>query len=418
MSLPALPSSPSLSLSTPSPVQATAESPIAVGQRVRFSLECVLIPDPVPQPRMPRLVKKSYTLPLWKKRGQDPSAISDSEQDSKDDDHIVFKVSVPRLTIKSRSPTRPELQPLVPCLMKHDSTSHASSAPRTVRRASMSPSPRLDLVTVPLRPCCPDCFSTAEACLKDGVEWTERFTSAARRRRNSSAGPQMRPHPHRRRLSDQIPGFGAIIAVDEVDTRRRSREFETQPPSLVDTGSLAPMNDDVLELPASLSRHDFTERHQASSGSNAKVASTTSAVLDEDHLFPLPTLRRRPTPVVQPVSMSHLVDSALSFNSQDSRNTPPSDTPVTSASAPIPSTTHTHHLDIPLPLVSSPNSDVPRGHSETTSSLSGLDRFPSTISSGRRRPLIHLPGPASFFKASAEVLKGVNVMSGGMPLPV
>ena len=35
--------------------------------RVHFDDTCVLIPDPV-QSRMPRLIKKSYSLPIWRKR--------------------------------------------------------------------------------------------------------------------------------------------------------------------------------------------------------------------------------------------------------------------------------------------------------------------------------------------------------------
>lgn len=71
------------------------ESPICIGQRVRFDVECILIPDPSPVYRMPRLVTKSYSVPLWRRRTSEP-AVSDSEVDVRDEEVIVLKVSVPR----------------------------------------------------------------------------------------------------------------------------------------------------------------------------------------------------------------------------------------------------------------------------------------------------------------------------------
>lgn len=63
--------------------------------KVRFDQDCVLIPDPLPASRLPRLVTKSYSLPLWKRKQREPSLVSDTEDDSSED-HVVFKVSVPR----------------------------------------------------------------------------------------------------------------------------------------------------------------------------------------------------------------------------------------------------------------------------------------------------------------------------------
>ena len=63
--------------------------------KVRFDQDCVLIPDPIPSSRLPRLVTKSYSLPLWKRKQREPSIVSDTEDDT-NDEHVVFKVSVPR----------------------------------------------------------------------------------------------------------------------------------------------------------------------------------------------------------------------------------------------------------------------------------------------------------------------------------
>jgi len=80
---------------------AVEDSPVCVGQRVRFEADCVLIPDPSPVSRMPRLVTKSYAVPLWRKRNQsqEPFSLSDSETETRDDGHVVLKVSVPRCAL-------------------------------------------------------------------------------------------------------------------------------------------------------------------------------------------------------------------------------------------------------------------------------------------------------------------------------
>lgn len=67
--------------------------------RVHFHDACVLIPDPVVQSRMPRLVKKSYSLPLWRKRSNSQSPLDDPQlAASPPSEHsgVSFTVSVPR----------------------------------------------------------------------------------------------------------------------------------------------------------------------------------------------------------------------------------------------------------------------------------------------------------------------------------
>ena len=83
--------------------------------KVRFDHDCVVIPDPVPSSRLPRLVTKSYTLPLWKRK-RDPSQFSESE-DEPSEDHVVFKVSVPR-SVYSPFPSLAQLTlPPVPFIL-------------------------------------------------------------------------------------------------------------------------------------------------------------------------------------------------------------------------------------------------------------------------------------------------------------
>jgi hypothetical protein len=60
---------------------------------VRFDNECVLIPEPA---KKPKIITKSYTLPLWKKKGQNASPVPDAELDVNEDIHLVLKVPVPK----------------------------------------------------------------------------------------------------------------------------------------------------------------------------------------------------------------------------------------------------------------------------------------------------------------------------------
>ena len=67
-------------------------------QVVQFDDTCVLIPDPVVQSRIPRLIKKSYSLPLWRKRSpsheaEGPGQLASSPEDKSG---MSITVSVPR----------------------------------------------------------------------------------------------------------------------------------------------------------------------------------------------------------------------------------------------------------------------------------------------------------------------------------
>ncbi|KAJ7668252.1 hypothetical protein B0H17DRAFT_1335960 [Mycena rosella] len=56
--------------------------------RVRFDAECVLIPDvPFASSKRPRMLTKSYSLPLWRKQ---------RPQREEEQEHVVLKVALPR----------------------------------------------------------------------------------------------------------------------------------------------------------------------------------------------------------------------------------------------------------------------------------------------------------------------------------
>ena len=64
---------------------------------VHFDDTCVLIPDPVAQSRIPRLIKKSYSLPLWRKRSNsNPSADADVVLSTSPEGGMSITVPLPR----------------------------------------------------------------------------------------------------------------------------------------------------------------------------------------------------------------------------------------------------------------------------------------------------------------------------------
>jgi hypothetical protein len=78
------------------PPQSPSNSSVCTDRVVRFDNECVLIPESALGSKRPKLVTKSYSLPLWKKRSPQGANGSDMELDVNDESHVVIKVLVPR----------------------------------------------------------------------------------------------------------------------------------------------------------------------------------------------------------------------------------------------------------------------------------------------------------------------------------
>ncbi|CAL1696832.1 unnamed protein product [Somion occarium] len=390
---------------------------------VRFDNECVLIPDPPPQSRLPRMVKRSYSLPLWKRRSSSKGPIEvDVEKppaDGAEDNHLHFTVSVPSFLNKARSPTRGEHphQPLVPCIINHD---HPPT-PRRCRRPSLSLPPRTDVLTIPLRACCQDCYPITEESLKEGSEWQEKFTHGARRRRNSSGDAYNHTHVRaHRKVSDDTPGFDSVLQVDEVEKLRKSKASRTAEPST------SPTHDDDGSLLPSLTRRVVVRATDITPPAKAVACSPPIEEEDEDQLFPLPNgPRRTPIPSPNPSTIDLIQDANEMSNLLDKLDVRGRDeTDVTSDSSPIldlsssssssyfsnfpettlhtPSTSHnltSSSFKENIPLSASPPS-TPDLHRVTSSERSPNQSW--------RRPTIHLPGASSIFRASADALRGVS----------
>ncbi|KAI9059549.1 hypothetical protein FKP32DRAFT_1679629 [Trametes sanguinea] len=418
--------------------------------KVRFDQDCVLIPDPAPSSRLPRLVTKSYSLPLWKRKHRDPPVVSDTEEDV-NDDHVVFKVSVPSLTIKPRSPGRGDAaqQPLVPCLINSPDAASGSalsqSPPRAnrPRRASVPPPMQPDTVILPLRACCSQCYPSIDQCMKEGDRYEVHFSRGAARRRKSVSDT----HPHSSRPShrcvrDAMPGFDAIIAVDEVDRRRRhSKDIDALTAFTLEMPSVAadPVAADDFPLRRALSLPDEGYPNRAPLVHNALPRPRSPPIPEEDEQRPSP----RRTPVTSPgASSTNLPSTQFAHIAQAaSIQRRPSDSPTTTGDVSA-TTPEKAALNTPLPASPSipfrkdPSSSATSYLSvayqssvlyEPSSSFSGSDSplsspsssprlehtRPAGLNTPRKRSMISsIPGPATIFRASTQVLKGMSGMAG------
>ncbi|KAI0651392.1 hypothetical protein C8Q79DRAFT_897042 [Trametes meyenii] len=452
-----IPLSPSFaSLTTASPSSSASDSDDAPATpKVRFDQECVLIPDPLPASRLPRLVTKSYSLPLWRRKHREPSVLSDSEDDPFED-HVVFKVSVPSLSIKPRSPSRGDAahRPLVSCLVHHDHPSADSPRPS----CSSSPSPRVgrprraslpqpvqpEVVTVPLRACCAQCYPSIDSCLKAGDHYQVHFSKGAARRRKSVSDAHAPPPSRsiRHCLRDTMPGFDAIVAVDEIDRRRRSTDIDALTAFTVQMAP--PADPDDLTLRRALSLPN--EMHPCRPPLVASVLpppSLCSRYHSHPHAAPIPEedeprLSPRRTPVPSPFASStnlpstrlahaapvtllqrltspadpSLSDFASATPEKAALETPLPASPITPLSYERESSYFALKYEPPTTHERVPSTDSP------TSSPSASPRLEHSRPGGlgrRKRSLINLPGAGSIFRASTQVLKGISSM-GGVPM--
>lgn len=332
---------------------------------VRFSDECVLIPE---SPRAKRrMLTKSYSLPLWKRK---PTQFSDSEADESpstfnnvEETRVVLKVPLP--TFRAKSPHRgrsvssspPTAKPLSPCLVHRSpssaSTSHTSPTLSPVRRPSLPiyHKNRDDsALTIPLRACCQGCERVIEESLRRGDTWTENFTRGARRRRAASLDTGSSSSAFGSvKLSSSLPDASPIasglqtstfaITVDEVDRRHRSQNHTGRSASFSESSS--PVSPSGPRYPHDRS-HERDTSYESVSSSNSedltpetidsrrRLRSSPIEEEDETQLFPLPSPRRspsgsgasspaaspKPTPVPSPNASTSCLDKPASSSKE------------------------------------------------------------------------------------------------------
>lgn len=80
---------------------------------VHFDNECVIIPEPERRRNLPKLVTKSYSLPLWKRRVSPSPVVPATELDAlaasaetAAEGHVVVKLPLPRYVASAIGPPR------------------------------------------------------------------------------------------------------------------------------------------------------------------------------------------------------------------------------------------------------------------------------------------------------------------------
>jgi hypothetical protein len=268
-------------------------------------------------------------------------------------------------------------------------------------------------MTIPLRSCCEDCIHITEESLKEGVEWREKFSRAARRRRRSasldSAGfVGITP-------SESGSSFSTKrgLNVDEMDKRQHSLEIKRED------------KESVLSS-------DNAEDAPRSSKETPRVSPIEEE--DDDQLFPLPSPRR--TPISSPVPSPNASTSCLAASaSRDSLPISAKDSTVSSGEDSESRVRKPRCGKGLLTPDSSPSipEDVPVGLQlqeylleKATQMPVEIPASPTSLTSDRtssperkrRRASLGLPTPTQFFKAGADVIKGVGAMGGASPVHV
>ena len=336
----------------------------------------------------------------------------------------------PRHSRMSPSPAR-DGTTLVSCLVNHDGPSSPTipssptsgfNRPRMPRRRASLPTPaQVDVVTIPLRPCCLNCETVWEESRKEGDQWKEKFTRGARRRRSLSSDTRPVLH-HRHGSLDSTHSCSShppvlTIRVDEVDKRRSSgdsRSVIVDPTSPID-----------LPLPDKERRH-ASDSAVPSCLTTVGRARTPIPEDDEDQLFPLPLNKRSPSasPTPSPSGSSsslHVTgqktppSNSKELIAQPQRRRIPSPTTPGRPKSPPPPSPITKSFSSPLPLKSLSRS-IGGAHVDSDSILG-----PSIVRDTRISPKkskLWSTGVSITKAAGAGILKGVSSINVGPGTPL
>ena len=351
-----------------------------------------------------------------------------------------------------KSPTRQHATtPLAPCLIHRNpnDSPHQSTSPKaaTFKRAtSLSPvrSRGLDeasLTTIPLRACCVACLHNVDVkdqkfCntedWNDGVKFTKGalrlYRSSLDRKKNVGLWNGNAKNLSSEHISSYVPTVATGIKVDEVDKKFIGEKVAasgslglSSPPPLLDTReSLSDSESDTV-----IRRAKYCE--------GRRRAHPPSLILEDDeeglgNVFPLPSPRR--TSTSSPYASTSHVDLLTSLEEQSPYSTTTAPARVYGKqklasisesvlpqlpSLPIPSLSEISHstLDVSSANISSDLGDV--DNSDTASSTIAIEdahapslpvAVPSPSLAKRRRP--SFPSASEFFRASADVLRGMS----------
>ncbi|KAI0294808.1 hypothetical protein BC826DRAFT_1185638 [Russula brevipes] len=342
---------------------------------VRFDDECVLIPSPQPRSRMPKLLAKPSSFIFKRKDVASPTSPHDHDASR--------SPAFPRPALSRKFSLNEGKPPPAP--IQRRSSLPPPSRARHARRASLPPS---HLVTVPLRPCCPNCFSATESAALQGDNWTESFSRAARRRRSASVDNHPCP-PHL--LADS----GATIQWSTVAESTSTTPFLSV--LVVDEANrnVTPgaTDDDVASAGVSDEQ-----------GSNAILNGLDHLSVQDSDDDILPPMLSRHKPWLSPVPSNNPSADDLSPASAAAEDadglrmcSSPASTSISPPASPLPQTPSSSTFPTP---VSSPTISSPTRQREREAS----PRIPNSF---------RIPKGASLVRAGSDILKGVRVLGGG-----
>ena len=260
-----------------------------------------------------------------------------------------------------------------------------SSRPRHTRTSSTS-LPTSPLVTIPLRPCCPNCFSATENAVLQGDDWIENFTRPANRRRSLSTDNRPCP-PH-------------VHASTSGTTIQWSAGVENGLPSPSSSSSSAFRSVVVDEVDGKVATQDDVVSGSDSDGQGA----VTEVRNGLDHL----SVRDPEDSVLPPLLSRQRLKKQKDWLSPIPSNNPSVDDLSSS-------TTHAVGEDVDSSSPASDSISPPSSHTPTSSAIPTPTSSP-TISQRGRETSPRIPGSfrvpkgGALLRVGSDILKGVSVL--------
>ena len=246
--------------------------------------------------------------------------------------------------------------------------------------------PATPLVTIPLRPCCPNCFSATESAALQGDNLAENFTRPVRRHRSVSS--DNRPCP---------PHLVATTSATPIQWSPATENFPSPSPSSSSSAFRSVVVDEANE------KTGHTDEAVSGSGTDGQGIGINKERRGIDHLSvrdprgedvflsPLPP---RHKPWLSPIpSNNPSVDDLLPARtaSEQVDSSPESDS-VSATSSPTPST--------PSSVIPTPTSSPTMPYA--TPPTKGRRSSPSMP--------FRIPKRAALLRAGSDILKGVSVL--------
>ncbi|KAF8480826.1 hypothetical protein DFH94DRAFT_430355 [Russula ochroleuca] len=356
---------------------------------VRFDDECVLIPGPQPRSRMPKLLARPSSF-IFKRRHSSQDPHSPSPASPRDYDAPQTPIS-PRSAL-SRKHSLNAGSPPPPSIQRRSSLPPPSRSPHLRRAntttATSSSLPSTPLVTIPLRPCCPNCFSATESAALQGDNWIESFSRPVRRRRSVST--DNRPCPPHLVATTSGAAIQWSTAGEGPSTPTSSSSSSVFRSVVVDEADEKAGHTDEVVVSGSDGqginkvRKDFDRLSVRDPGDDV-LPPLLSRHKHKPWLSPIPSNNPSVDDLSPARAVSEEVDSSPESDSVSPASSPTPPTPSSSV-APTPASSPTISYAAPPPT---------RGRGSSSPSMPGSFRIPKG---------------AALLRAGSDILRGVSVL--------